>query len=382
MEFGDDTGDVAPVSCFQPGRKLLMKRFAGLGLAVLGVAAAFAQAPEPTEEEKLIMFDEVVQVAAAGRALDVSFPTTGHDVVRPTSMVWIADPTQTGIRAIASRPIPETAKAGEFLGSRGEQFVRDTAALDVGPGSAVTLSERGRLVVVQAAGTDSADVARSVSLATAMDLDVSLTGLVAVLWGKRVAVYADVGSAPLWTFELDEDLQPAVAIAAGSMGDLFVAGRGTIAVAAYELDAGGQFRRTRVLHAADLELESPGGIVVTPFMLLPIPGREGWVDQDRFVIVSDTSKGELVVVERSDFKFVGRFNLRQELPEMAPGRLDVSNRGQIALVDARTAEAYVLPTRVTATMVQDADFRWRILEPQQRVFRVQGGDTLRLPPRN
>jgi hypothetical protein len=311
--------------------------------------------------------------------VDVSFATTGNDVIAPTNMVWIADPTQPGYRAVASRPIPETAKAGEFLGSRGEQLVRNTAALDVGRQRTHALSHQGRLVVVEGVSADSVDVAET--LATAVDLDVSLTGLIAVLWGKQVSVYANPSSEPLWTLELEEDLLPAVAIAAGGTGELFVAGRGTVAVAAYALDTDGQFRRTRALRAADLELESPGGLEVTPFMLLPVPGREGWVGQDRFLLVSDTSTGVLVALERRDFQFVGRWNLREELPGVAPGRLDVSNRGQIAFVDVRSGAAYALPTRVTAGMVRSADFRWRVLD-QPRVFRVQGGDTLSLPPRN
>jgi hypothetical protein len=353
-----------------------MRRLALLFLLLtFTVRAAQAQGTTP-EEEQQILFDEVVQVAADGRALDVSFATSGHDVITPTNMVWIADPTERGFRAVASRPIPGTAKAGEFLGARGQEIVRETAALHVGPSRAHLLSQEGRLKIFSRGAIDSVVVART--LASAVDLDVSLTGLICVLWGEQVAVYAYPPAEPLWVFEVDEDVRPAVAIAASGTGEIFLVGRGTVAVAAYELADEGQYVRTRALRAADLELESPGGIGVTPFMLLPVPGREGWVGQDRFLVISDTSTGSLHVVERRDLKFVGRWSLRQEQPGAAPGRLDISNRGQIAYVDTRSGAAFVLPTRVTAAMVRGADFRWRVID-QPRVFRVQGGDTLSLP---
>jgi hypothetical protein len=289
--------------------------------------------------------------------------------------VWIADPTQTGIVGIASRPIIETAKAGELMGRRGPHLLRNTAAVAVTPQGVFALSESGWLTVLREDSADSLEVGKT--LATAIDVDANSNGLIFVLWGSRVEVFTPPLRAPLWSFQLDDDLKPAVAVATSAAGEVFVVGHGTRAVSVYELGEEGEYERTRHVDAGTLEFESPGGIVVTPFMLLPVEMREGWVDRDRFVLVSDSATGALVALERSDLSFVGRWDLRQDNPAAAPGRLAVSNRGQIAYVDQRSAEAWVLPTPVMAALLAGADFRWRILDPQRR-FRVQGGDTLRL----
>jgi len=356
-----------------------MRRLAAaLAVAGLLVAGGLRSQELSPEDEAIILFSERVQVAADGKATDISFQSTGLEIIQPNDMVWIADPTAAGIQAVASKPIKETAKAGETMGRRGENIFRHTAALDVGPEQVVALSESGLLVTSRGGVADSAQVGRGI--ARSMDIDLSSAGLIYVLWGDTVSVYGMPPAAPLWRFGLEKDVLPAVALASSAAGEVFVAGRGSIAVAAYGLDASGRFRRTRGASAADLKLRAVGGLEVSPFMLLPVKDSEYWVDQDRFVFVTDSETGALLALERSDLKLVSRWDVRSELPGAAPGRLDVSNRGQIAYVDMRSGAAWVLPTRVTVAMVSGAaKIRKRTLNPQSTA-RVEGGDSLRTEP--
>ncbi|MFQ5601491.1 MAG: hypothetical protein ACE5G2_13185 [Candidatus Krumholzibacteriia bacterium] len=353
-----------------------------VAIAAAGVVAAFGapvwgqQGASPIDEDAAyILFHEIVQVASPGRARDVSFVNTGLNIVMPAELVWIADPGSPGIIAVASRPIKDTAKAGEVLGSRGLQVIRGTAALHVGDNITCAVSESGRLTVVGGVFVDSLEVGGSI--ASAVDVDVSPSGLIYVLWGDRVTVYSNPPDEPLWSFMLEADVLPAVGLAVTAAADVVVAGRGEQAVAVYGLDAEGRYRRRRAQSAADLELETVSGVSLSPFMLLPVQGREGWVERDRFVFLADATSGALLAVERTTLQAVGRCDVRDELPGASPGRLDLSNRGQIAYVDVGSGEAYVLPTRVTVAMVESAEFRWRILDAS-RTNRIQGGsgDTL------
>lgn len=348
-----------------------------LGRTALLVSLALPAWAQPRDPEgaELALFEERVQVSVAGRALDVDFRNTDIAVHPMDEIVWIADPTTTGIVGVASRPIFGTAKAGELMGRRAPELLRNTAAVAVTPRGVYAMSESGRLTVLGEHSADSLDVGQT--LATAIDVDANSNGLIFVLWGSRVDVFTTPPQSPLWSFEVDDDLKPAVALAASAAGEVFVAGRGTRALCVYELGASGQYERTRYVDAGSLELESAGGVVVTPFMLVPVEGREGWVDRDRFVLLSDSATGALIALERTDLGFVGRWDVRQNNPAAAPGRLATSNRGQIAYVDQRSAEAWVLPTAVMAALIGGADLRWRILD-RQRQFRVQGGDTLRI----
>ncbi len=341
------------------------------------VALAHAQPRNPDADAPPVLFEERVQVAPSGGAVDVAFGNQDLEIVNPTNIVWIADPGQTGVVAIASRPIVGTAKAGEKMGTRGPHVLRNTAAMAVSPHGVFTVSETGMLTVLGERDADSLQVGRS--LATAIDVDVNANGLIFVLWGARVDVFTTPPRTALWSFEIEEDARPAVALSASATGEVFVVGQGPQAVSVYDLDDQGRYVRTRSVDAGSLGLESPGGVVVTPFMLLPIEEREGWADRDLFVLVSDTATGALVALERADLSLVGRWDLRQNDPGAAPGRLAVSNRGQIAYVDPRAAEAWVLPTPVMVALVEGGDFRWRILTPPERKFRVQGGDTLQIP---
>jgi len=51
------------------------------------------------------------------------------------------------------------------------------------------------------------------------------------------------------------------------------------------------------------------------------------------------------------------------VPALAPGRIDVSNRGQIAVADVASGAAYALPARLLAHMLEPAKVRWRSIDP-------------------
>lgn len=360
-----------------------MRRWFGFGFLILLVALpVVGQEPlesklSDAEVKELILFNEIVQACPEGRALDVSFAQGGFEVIQGSSIVWTLDPTAPGLWATASRPIRETAKAGEKMGQRGGDAVREGVALHVRAGQegAYVLTAGGSLLTLTAGGVDSVRVAST--FASSIDLDANLSGVVAVLWGREVALYASPPAAPLWRITLEEDLLPAVGIAMGAAGEVYVAGRGAVALAVYDLAAEGEYRRARTVAKADLGLQAVAGMELTPYMLLPQEGREGWVDQDRFVILGDGETGTLVALKRRDLQPLGRWDVHGQLSTAALGRLDVSNRGQIAFVDSRTGAASVLPASVMLAMVEPDVPRWRNLEPK-REFRVQGGDTLNL----
>ena len=305
-------------------------------------STAFAQLRDPDASPPPVLFEEHVQVAASGRAVDVAFGNLDLEIVNPTNVVWIADPAQTGVVAISSRPILGTAKAGENMGRRGPHQLRNTAALAVSAQGVFALSESGLLTVLGEHNADSLQVGGSV--VSAVDIDVNPNGLIFVLWGSRVEVYPTPPRKPLWSFEVDADVQPAVALSASAAGEVFVVGHGPQALSVYDLNDDGRYVRKMSVDAGSLDVESPGGVAVTPFMLLPVDEREGWADRDLFVLLSDTSTASLLALRRNDLQLVGRWDLRRELPSAAPGRMAVSNRGQIAYVDQRAAEAWVLPT--------------------------------------
>jgi hypothetical protein len=156
---------------------------------------------------------------------------------------------------------------------------------------------------------------------------------------------------------------PAAAITVSAGGTVFVAGRGALAVAAYELDARGVYKMVRSRTAKELHSQRPAGIAMTPNMLLPLPGREGWIGQDRFVVVSDAGRKSLVALEAKDLTAYASCDLGAEVPALVPGRIDVSNRGQIAVADATTGAAYALPARLLAQMLEPAKVRWRSIDP-------------------
>ncbi len=358
------------------------------GLLLLPVLATTQETGSTMDEKEIkeyILFHQIVQVAASGGARDVSFAQGNQEAYKPKphEVVWVLDAKNPGLAGIASRPIRETAKAGESMGRIGDGKWRAGEAAHVRAGQdggAYVLESNGLLWCLRGGQADSLRIGNGV--ASAADLDGNSSGVIAVLWGREVLVFLAIPGPPLWRFDLEADMLPAVGLAVSAAGEIFVTGRGEIALGVYDVDASGTYRRVRAAAADKLGIAAAGGVEVTPFMILPSEGREAYVDQDRFVLLTDPEGGSIVALELATLKPVGRWDVRAQLLGAAPGRLDVSNRGQIAYVDLRSGECQVLPTRVTIAMVEGTKFRWRMLEPKN-MMRIQGGDTVQIePPRH
>ena len=355
------------------------------GLLLLPVLATTQETGSKMDEKEIkeyILFHQIVQVAPSGGARDVSFAQGNLEAYKPHEVVWVLDAQKPGLAGIASRPIRETARAGEAMGRIGDGRWRagEAAHVRAGQDGAYVLESNGLLWWLRGGKVDSLRIGNGV--ASAADVDGNSSGLIAVLWGREVLVFLSIPGPPLWRFDLEADLEPEVALAVSAAGEIFVTGRGATALAVYDVDASGTYRRVRSAAADKLGIAAAGGVEVTPFMIMPSEGREAYVDQDRFVLISDPEGGSIVALEAAALKPAGRWDVRAQLLGAAPGRLDVSNRGQIAYVDLRSGECQVLPTRVTIAMVEGAKFRWRVLEAPNMI-RIQGGDTVQIePPRH
>ena len=330
------------------------------GLA--GLAAAETPDPNAAHTDSLnraVLWNDVVRFATLSRVDDVAFTAAGRNIVTPVDIVWALADSTHDLVAVAARPITGTAEAGEEMGRRGAQLLRAPVALHVGMSGSFVLEKSGRLVVFRGGA-----VVDSIALATTAsaprDVFVSATGLVYILTTTDVRVFADPpGAAPLWTIALPPALVPAVACAVSARGEVFVAGEGKTALAVYDLDATGTYRKLRQATRVALGVDRVAGLTLLPALLLPIEGREGWVSEDRYVLLSDRGKRMLVTLDVPALHVVGRADLAVETPGLVPGRLDVSNRGQIALADAATGQAYSLPTRILASTLAGAPIRWR-----------------------
>jgi len=320
-----------------------------------------AASPRPDSTTKIVLWDKIVRLAAdGGKVTDVAFVGLGRNVINPVEMVWMTAASHAGLVAVAARPIPGTAEAGEELGRRAENLLPQGQALSISLGGTAAVDAAGRVFVLRGGWTDSLQV--PAGMAPVRDLALGATGLLYVLAGSQVLVYGQPPRLPLWSFALRADLAPAVGLAVSVRGEVYVAGQGKTALAVYDLDAAGRFRRQRSATARSLGVTKVAGVALTPPMLLPIPGREGWEGEDRFVILSDSSQSALVTVDARTLVAVGRTGLQADLPGVVPGRVDASNRGQIACVDARGGGAWALPTRVLAGMVRSVPgLRWRII---------------------
>lgn len=157
-------------------------------------------------------------------------------------------------------------------------------------------------------------------------------------------------------------------------GEVYVAGGGRDALAVYDLDSTGKYRRVRGASARDLGAGALGGIALSPVLLLPVERREGWVGEDRFVVVSEPATGRLIALEAANLTRLASFDVRTNVPDAAPGRLDVSNRGQIAYVDTRSGAAVSLPAPTFAALIQPAKIRWRNVDPDSTA-RIMGGES-------
>jgi hypothetical protein len=303
---------------------------------------------------------EPLELPLPGRAADVSFLATSRNIVQAADIAWCAASETKVLVAVASRPIPETAAPGEEIGRRGAGLLHDPVALHVNPAGQFVLDADHRLVILRSGWTDS--VALAPFRGSGRDVVVGTSGLVYVLAGDEVRVFLDPpGPEPLWTLPVPQALRPAVAIAVTSGGRVLVAGQGSSALAVFDLDPKGGFRQVASRAGRDLGIGRPAGVAVNPTMILTEATREGWVQEDRFVLLSDAGLGALAVAEASTLEPIGRCAVGDELPGVVPGRIDISNRGQIACVDPRSGKAYTLPARVLVDLLGGAALRWRSL---------------------
>jgi hypothetical protein len=256
------------------------------------------------------------------------------------------------------------------MGTRATELTGQVVAVSVTQTDTYLIDSRAVLFVIHQGWVDSLRLAPS--LAPRVDVAGSNSQLAYVLWGEEVRIYANPPTQkPLWTIPLEEDLLPAVALEVGERGQVVVAGQGRTALAVYDLDGNGQWLRVRSTLASDLDLGTLQGMCLSSAMLLPEPGREGWVENNRFIFLSDSETAAVLALEGDTFAVVGRASVRDNVPFASPGRLSVSNRGQIAFIDQNNGAAHVLPTSVTLEMVRNAEFRWRLLDrpAQHRVQR-------------
>ena len=331
-----------------------------------GAASAQPHSDHDLEAEKArvdslnraVLWHDVVALNAAARVADVAFAAVGRNIVTPIEIAWTLADSLPELVAVAARPIAGTADAGEELGRRGGGLLRDPIALHTTIAGSWILERQGRLVSLRGTQVDSVQL--DLQNRTPRDLAVGDAGLVHVLTDRDVRVWSQSAQGPpLWTMELPAALLPAVAVAVSARGEIFVAGAGKTAVAVFDLGARGRYTMVRSCTAAQAGIGAAGGITLLEAMLLPVTGREGWVAEDRFVTVSDRSRGALVVLDAATLARVGRVDLRGDLDAVQPGRLDVNNRGQVALVDAARGMAWALPTRVLATAMETSTIRWR-----------------------
>ena len=82
-----------------------------------------------------------------------------------------------------------------------------------------------------------------------------------------------------------------------------------------------------------------------------------------FLVVTDTKAKSLLGFESKDLTKLATVPLDPIVPGLVPGRLDVSNRGQIAVVDATSGAVQALPALVLAQVIEPAKIRWRTIEP-------------------
>lgn len=346
-----------------------------LGLVILGMSFAFAvalaqESAHPHSEaapatadpdNQHIFWTDAARLEGPEHAVDVAFQATGRNIINPVEAAWVVDAARGDLVVAASKPIRETADAGDFLGRRGVGTLRQPMALHVTQTGRYVLEQAGRVVVQR--GGDGA-VTDSFQLRPGrgpfQDLTVSLAGLVYVLTAEEVRIYADpILEPPLWRIDLPASLTPAIAIAASARGEVFVAGRGRDVVAVYDIDPAGLYTQRRSLRAKDAGIGDAGGMALVPMLLLPVDTREGWFEEDRFLFLSDRAQGRIVSVETKTLAVLGSWDVRSRVEAAQPGRMDVSNRGQIAFADAVSGAAYTLPAPVVASLVENAKIRWR-----------------------
>jgi hypothetical protein len=337
--------------------------------AALGWAAAGAQ-PAPHEAgesdqpvKKFVVWNEITLLPSVRGGVDVAFMAMGRNIVNPVEMVWVLE-SGGELAAVAAKSIDGTATAGEEMGRRGRGVLRGPRAVDVCQRGSYVLETGDRLVVMRSAQIDSLQLTPGPD--GVRDLAVGANGLLYVLLGSELRVYADPPTgAPIWIAPIDPDVLPAAALAVSNRGEIYVAGQGQQALAVYDLDGRGRLQRARGAAARALGVGGAAGVALTPALLLPLDEREGWPREDQFVLLADPGGRAILALDPASLKPVGRWDLGTTLPDAAPGRLAVSNRGQVAFVDPATGKAWTLPARILADLVQSAEFPWRDLAPAE-----------------
>jgi hypothetical protein len=338
-------------------------------LAVAVVAAAQPHDHEHPGEEaqkaradslgRAAIWGEVVQFTDAKvRVTDVAFAASGRNILTAVQMVWLLADSLPELVAMAARPMAGTAEPGEELGRRGADILRRPVALHTNTKGSWVVERDGRIAVLQSNALDTLQL--RLAGRAARDLAVGTTGLLYVLTDRDVRVWPRAETAaPLWTIPLPPALLPAVALDVSARGDVYVVGTGKTALAVFALGASGAYRLARSVTAAQADVGAPGGVTLLEQMLLPLPGREGWVSEDRYVAMTDAKSGTLVVLDVPTLRVVGRSALAADAPGILAGRVDINNRGQVAVVDRSRGAAWVLPTRVLAAALAEAPLRWR-----------------------
>ena len=311
---------------------------------------------------RAVIFSSVVPLAPGTHVADVAFAAVGRNVVTPVEIAWVLADSVAEMVAVAARPMAGTADAGEELGRRAAGVLHRPIAMHSTQTGSWVLERSGRLLVLSGAQVDSCRL--DLGGHAPRDLAVSNSGLVHVLTDRDVRVWpARDGGAPLWTVPLPPALLPSVAVATSSRGEIYVCGAGKTALVVFDLGPDGRYGVTRTATRAATKLGEPGGVTLLEAMLLPVPGREGWVPEDRFVALTDRKQAALVVFDAQTLRRIGSAAIATEVQGVAPGRLDISNRGQVAVVDMTRAAAHSLPTRVLASVLENAGIRWRRIGP-------------------
>jgi hypothetical protein len=246
------------------------RRSRGAGIAAIlfgaGVAAAQPHTSHDLEAEKArvdslnraVLWHEIVPLNATSRVADVAFAAVGRNIVTPIEIAWTLVDSLPELVAVAARPIAGTADPGEELGRRGAGLLRQPIALHTTTAGSWILERDGRLVALRGTQVDS--VRLDLQGGAALDLAVGDAGLVHVLTDRDVRVWAQPAQgAALWTMALPATLLPARAIAVSARGEIYVAGAGKMALAVFDLGAGGRYTLVRSTTAAKAGIARAAG---------------------------------------------------------------------------------------------------------------------------
>lgn len=191
-------GATRPPRRFGFGTRLAVFLLVSLRLA-WGVPAWAADSTlAATKANRFIFWTEVTRLQGVERAVDVAFAHPGLNVVQPVDVAWVVDGAAPDVAAIATKPIQDTAEAGEPLGRFGAGILRAPIAIGATESSRYLLEASGRLVVRRptnapppALATRFDSLALALGRDTPVDLAVSPLGILYVLAGNTVRVFVD-----------------------------------------------------------------------------------------------------------------------------------------------------------------------------------------------